>query len=73
MLEQTAQTLWVREIGQLSFENDGQLVHTFLEFFVGDGENDPFRQGIDALYSSKSAMERFWSRKTYDNPKRKDI
>jgi len=59
MLEQTAQTLPVSEIGQLSFKNDGQLVLTFLESFVGNGENDMFRQGIDALHFNKSAMEGF--------------
>jgi hypothetical protein len=49
MLEQAAQTLQIRKIGQLSFEDDGQLILAFLKFFVGDGEDDPFRQGIDAL------------------------
>jgi hypothetical protein len=61
MLKQAAQILWISEIGQLSFENDSQLVLTVIEFFVADGENDTFGQRIDALHSNKSAMERFWS------------
>lgn len=58
MLYQTVQAVQIREVGQLSFENHSQLVLAFLEFFIRDGEDDSFSQGIDALQFNKSAIER---------------
>lgn len=56
MLKQTVQTLQIRKIGQLSFEDDGQLFLAFLKVSVSDGKNDLFCRDIDALCSSKSVI-----------------
>lgn len=57
MLEQTAETFPVREIGKLPFENNGQLVLAFLELFVADSKYNAFRNGVDALCCSTSVVE----------------
>jgi hypothetical protein len=74
MLLQPTLTLPVGEVGQLPLEDYGQLVLGLFGFLVADGEDDAFRQSVDAPDFGVSAVaECLDAQYTYDNSKRVDI